>query len=741
MSSPIFAVNAKFLSQSITGTQRFAVNIARELKRLQPDTLFLTPPDIKNQQLATELDVKIIGSRNYRIYKKLRLPAGHLWEQFDLPRYLARHGYPRLLNLVNLAPYFYTNNVVTIHDIAFRLYPHFFSRRFALFYNFLVPRLARRARHIITVSQYSKSEICRYLLIPVSKVSVVYNAVDFHNFPLMQESPYPWPYILSVGALEPRKNISHLIAAFRQLPESDLHLVIVGAGSPKIFGKVAELSLGSREPTVDDNLIIFTGVLNDQELVNLYAKAAVFCYPSLYEGFGLPPLEAQACGCPVLVSNRASLPEIFGTSALYCDPENIDDIADKLQILINDQQLRTNLIRNGTKNFHRFNWNYSAKEIITCVKKHARPEFTQDKIYTAPNRLDQTIYTRGITKKNVPIPKVCIVVLNYNGWADTIECLESLLHNSYVNYQIVVVDNASTDNSVNYCKAWADGHLSVYVDPDNPLRYLSHHPTVTTEDYACFQQAELDSVESGASIRAASEKIIFIEAEENKGYAAGNNIGLKWAALNNSFAYYWILNNDTVIAHDCLVHMVACALNNHLAITGAALWNYHKPLGVQSLGGHLNRFFGTSHPIRKKVELKEKLDYIEGASFLISRDCLETIGFLPEEYFLFFEEVDYCFKARHNQLQMGTSLEATVFHKAGTPPEKYSSQQTFCEKKGESRDLLALENRILFSRKYLHNRFGLKLGLIISALLRIKRKQFQLAWKIIRKTTYRLDLK
>ncbi len=370
MTVATLAVNARFLTQTVSGTQRFAINISRELKRLQPETRFLSPPNIKNQQVATELETKIIGARNYQIYKKLKLPADHLWEQFDLPHHLARHGYPRLLNLVNLAPYLYTNNVITIHDIVFRLHPQYFSKKFAFLYNTLVPRLARRARHIITVSQHSKSDICNHLLIPPDKVSVVYNAANLKHSTSEQAPPYPWPYILSVGALEPRKNIPRLIAAFQQLKDENLRLIIVGENTSHIFKNISNSKPDEEHlQQIKNNRIVFTGYLKDQELTNLYTHAIAFCYPSLYEGFGLPPLEAQACDCPVLVSNRTSLPEIFGSSALYCDPEDTDDIANKLRTLIGDQKLQTKLKNAGKKNRCRFNWNRSAKKIIECCHR------------------------------------------------------------------------------------------------------------------------------------------------------------------------------------------------------------------------------------------------------------------------------------------------------------------------------------------------------------------------------------
>ena len=357
-------VNARFLTQKITGTQRFASNIARELKRLQPETIFLAPPAIDNRQLAAELEARIIGTRSYRIYQRLNLPANLFWEQIDLPLYLSRHGNPCLLNLVNLAPYFYKNNVITIHDLAFKLYPEFFSRKFSTLYNLFVPRLARRARHIITVSQHSKTDICQNLKIPQDKVSVAYNAANLEPS-LNRPNPYPWPYMLTVGALEPRKNIPRLIAAFLQLPNKNLRLVIVGKSDPRVFNKIPNFERTDKQQTSEMKRVIFTGYLEDQALATLYIHAVCFCYPSLYEGFGLPPLEAQAHGCPIIVSKSSSLPEVFGSSALYCNPEDINDIAQKLRIMADDKALRLRLKLAGLENSRRFSWRRSAEKIFT----------------------------------------------------------------------------------------------------------------------------------------------------------------------------------------------------------------------------------------------------------------------------------------------------------------------------------------------------------------------------------------
>jgi len=362
-------VNARFLTQKVTGTQRFAINICQELKKLRPDTMFLAPPAILNKDLAAELEVKIIGDSNYRIYRKLHLPANLLWEQLDLTRWLRKHGNPPLLNLANLAPLFYPNNFITIHDLAFLLYPEYFSHSFALLYKLAVPKLARNAQHVFTVSNFSKKDLIQHLHLPEKKITTIYNAVDINswNCDQAQPHPYPWPYILAVGALEPRKNLARLIAGFIKLNDDNLHLLIVGDENQEVFNQNSFSAQKNKLSPNERQRIVFTGYLEDQQLSALYSHAVCFCYPSLYEGFGLPPLEAQAMGCPVIVSDRASLPEVFAESVLYCDPENIDDIKEKLESVLGDDSLRQSLISSGFDNLNRFSWEKSAGIIAETV--------------------------------------------------------------------------------------------------------------------------------------------------------------------------------------------------------------------------------------------------------------------------------------------------------------------------------------------------------------------------------------
>ena len=367
------AVNARFLAQATCGPQRFAGNICRELKKLLPETRFLAPPQIHNRKLADELEVKIIGERSFKRRRKLGLPAGILWEQIELPGWLKKNSQPPLFNPANQAPLAYSNNFIVIHDIAFRLYPEFFTWRFALYYNLTVPRLARRARHIFTVSRFSKETLSAHLHLDEEKISLVSNAVD-ENFRMPIEDRDPdagmpktdTPFILAAGSLEPRKNLSRLVTAFQELGRRNLRLLIAGGGNQKIFRQVPELAAAPET-------IVFTGPLEDRQLARLYRRAEAFVYPSLFEGFGLPPLEAQACGCPVLVAEAGALPEIFSGNALFCDPDDPADIAAGITRLLDDQQLRTQLVTAGLENAARFSWAAGARIVIETVNRLPGP--------------------------------------------------------------------------------------------------------------------------------------------------------------------------------------------------------------------------------------------------------------------------------------------------------------------------------------------------------------------------------
>lgn len=352
----MICVNSRFLTQDISGTQRYAIEISGALKKLNPDNIeFLSPRNIIHKEIAEFLNVKSFGRFN-----------GHLWEQVELPPLLRKRGSLLLINLANTAPLYYGNKIVTIDDLSFLRHPEWFSREFYLYYSFLIPRIAKNSKAIITISEFSKEEIIKLLDIPADKIKVIYPAVseEFITPEALDNSicnKYN-NYILAVSSLEPRKNFKNLIMAFNSLHLPDIKLVIVGKGNNRVFN---EKGLNK---TADFENIEFTGYVSDAQLAGLYKNAKLFIYPSFYEGFGLPPLEAMACGCPVIVSNVSSLPEVCRDAAYYVDPDNIENIADGLNNVLNNQTMRKDLIDKGYERIRLFNWRKSAQGLLEVFK-------------------------------------------------------------------------------------------------------------------------------------------------------------------------------------------------------------------------------------------------------------------------------------------------------------------------------------------------------------------------------------
>lgn len=338
-------INARFLTQNITGVQRFAIEISKELKKIYGERIrFVVPHNILHHDLAHELGAEVIG-----------INKGHLWEQIDLPLFLKANGSPLLLNLANTAPLFYTNKIVTVYDLAFYHHPEWFSRSFASVYNFLIPRILKNSRRVFTDSEFIRDEIHSVYGIDKTKIDVIYGApADMFRF----SDTIREPFVLAVGSIDPRKNLKPLIESFTQY--SEYRLVIVGQQN-RVF---ASMNLESLPENIS-----FTGYVDDDELVALYNKASVFVYPSLYEGFGIPPLEAQACGCPVVCSNVASLPEVGGDSVMYCDPYDKADIYQKIATLMREDTLRETLRQKGYENIKRFSWEQSAKKMMEAMER------------------------------------------------------------------------------------------------------------------------------------------------------------------------------------------------------------------------------------------------------------------------------------------------------------------------------------------------------------------------------------
>ena len=344
--------NARFLTHKITGVQRYAIEISKKLQELVSEIVFISPV-VTQKHTDNIFKVNCIG--NFQ---------SHMWEQIDLPLYLQKEKNPLLLNLANTAPVFYKNQIITIHDLAC-LNEKWVSSKFKLFYEILLPKIINNSLKVVTVSDFSKKEIVKHFKVPENKIEVVYNAVS-QEFIDLANSNYQnnyGEYILAVSSLNPRKNFKSLIQAFNKLKLKETKLLIVGEKN-NIYANPQFNNIIQGNPDT-----IFTGYVTDKELVGLYKNAKLFVFPSLYEGFGIPPLEAMACGCPTIVSDVASIPEVCSDASYYVDPEDVNSIADGIYEILKNESLQTELRNKGFERIKAFSWQNSAEKYIDIIKE------------------------------------------------------------------------------------------------------------------------------------------------------------------------------------------------------------------------------------------------------------------------------------------------------------------------------------------------------------------------------------
>jgi glycosyltransferase involved in cell wall biosynthesis len=358
-------INGRFLAAKRTGVQRAAYNLIKALVRVDHvnEYYLFTSADQASNSDWNFPNVTVIAS-NIREGENSR---NHLWEQFVLPRLAMRHKIDILHSPANLAPLLYRGkSIVHIHDLCFVVNPQWFSFSFRTLYNFVIPRLARRAAKVITNSNNSRNDLLQFCNLPAERVSQVYWAVDdlFTSKDRADTAPTDWnlnDYILYVGSLEPRKNIGTLLEAYELMrsrnPELKPKLVLIGGESP-LF---AEVRLKVKKFKDD---ILFKGFVNDDMLRAFYRRASLFVYPSLYEGFGLPPLEAMASGVPVVTTLTSSLPEVVGDAAMMVSPYNVEQLAETMANVLTKPDLRRDMITKGKEQVRKFNWYRVARNTL-----------------------------------------------------------------------------------------------------------------------------------------------------------------------------------------------------------------------------------------------------------------------------------------------------------------------------------------------------------------------------------------
>ncbi len=362
MSKTRIYINGRFLKASVTGVQRYAYELLRTIDRL----IGRNDPAVRGYEfvvLAPTGEIHELGTRHIEVRQAGRF-NGQLWEQISLPL-LAKDGF--LLNLCNAAPLFRRKQAVTLHDAAVYSVPDTYSSAFKLWYKLMFRTLGRTSPLILTCSNNSKDELIRHCGIREDKIRVIYHGKE-HVLQSGVAPDYPAqqglerPFVLAVSSRSPNKNFRSIVRAAELIGDQGYDFVIAGGTNPKIF-KSEDTELGEN--------VRHVGYVEDEELHTLYEKASCFVFPSFYEGFGFPPLEAMACGCPVVVSDTASLPEVCGDAVLYCDPSKPEDIAAKIAEVMGNPELQERMRRQGLAQASQFSWEKCAYETLAEVKAHA----------------------------------------------------------------------------------------------------------------------------------------------------------------------------------------------------------------------------------------------------------------------------------------------------------------------------------------------------------------------------------
>ena len=351
----MFVVNGRYLTQKATGVHRYAFEICNKLHEMGVDFHVAVPKEICPDYKFKFKTVQT-GSLNT-----------HLWEQISLPCYLKSIGSPLLISFTGCGPLNYDNQIMTIHDVSHERYPEWFSKNYYRFYHFMMPRVGKKAHAILTVSEFSKSEIVDTLGLDENKIHVVHSNVPFHNKPTTEEilnykkSPDTERYMLAVSSIDPRKNFIRLVEAFNNIEDKSIKLYIIGM-------RFKAFNTPNLQKLVNDNVYL-PGYVEDEALQKMYQDAILSIYPSLYEGFGLPPLESMTFGCPAINSDIPALREISEDAALYVDPFDIKDITNTINLLAKDEDLRQSLQIKGLEQIKKYSWEKSAKQVYELAQK------------------------------------------------------------------------------------------------------------------------------------------------------------------------------------------------------------------------------------------------------------------------------------------------------------------------------------------------------------------------------------
>lgn len=269
-------------------------------------------------------------------------------------------------------------------------------------------------------------------------------------------------------------------------------------------------------------------------------------------------------------------------------------------------------------------------------------------------------------------PKTYIILVNYNGWEDTIECVESIFKSSYTNYRIIIVDNNSTDNSLDYIINWANGDQEVIYHEKTQLQHLSKPHVKKPIEYVLYNYDEAIKGGNPKKEKKYKNPIILIQTGHNGGFAFGNNVGIRYALAKGDCDAVLLLNNDTVIEPDTLKNIVGTKEQyGNNSLYGGRILYYDKPDILWYDGGHFNEWLGRCKHINENKKMNQcqdvrKVNFITFCYVLIPKVILDTVGLIDERYFMYVEDLDYCYKVQKAGFSLYHVCNSRVWHKVGS---------------------------------------------------------------------------
>jgi glycosyltransferase involved in cell wall biosynthesis len=362
------AINATFMHDNPTGLGVYTYELVQELLRIKRNVVvYSSSINLKRQNpdmvsLVTSRTSPSLGFKGHLV----RL----IWQQTALPNNLKRRGITLLHSTVPEGMLYPSmKQIITVHDIIPARYPELHPKMKYYYYHAL-PIILKNSSAVVCVSENTRRDVVEYYRLTDKPIYVINEGFNGHTFYPRRmghaQKPYGLTnYLLYVGDMRPYKNLERALEAFARLNLKDVKFVIGGKKDPKFYPRIEKKTI---ELYLKDR-VLFSGYVPDADLPRLYSESKALVFPSLYEGFGLPPLEAMACACPVVASNVASLPEVCGDAAYYVDPYNVESIAEGMYKVLNDEALRQRMIQKGLERAKLFSWEKSANEHLKVFEE------------------------------------------------------------------------------------------------------------------------------------------------------------------------------------------------------------------------------------------------------------------------------------------------------------------------------------------------------------------------------------